>query len=67
MNNLITKYRSWAMGVPEHIGELIAIVMYFTFMISAAGATLSFTAGAYVPMAIFSAGVVLVASFVYLL
>jgi len=55
------------MGVPEHIGELIAIVMYFTFMISAAGATLSFTAGAYVPMAIFSAGVILVASFVYLL
>jgi len=67
MNNLITKYRSWAMGVEEHIGELIAIVMYLTFMISTAGATISFVTGAYVPMAIFSAGVILVASLVYLL
>ena len=55
------------MGVPEHIGELIAIVMYLAFMVSAAGATISFTAGAYIPMAIFSAAVILVASLVYLL
>jgi hypothetical protein len=67
MNNLIAKYRRWAIEVPEHIGELIAIVLYLSFMASLAGAAFSLTAGAYIPAAACASALALVGSLVFLL
>jgi len=67
MKELLQKYRWWAVTIPEHIGELFAITIYILFMMSIAGAVISFTSGAYIPGAISLGGAVLVTSLVYLL
>ena len=67
MKQYLENFRLWTAAIPDHIGELIAIIIYLTFMLSAAGAVASFTLGAYIPTAIFLGGVALTIALVMLL
>jgi hypothetical protein len=66
MDNLITKYRNWAMDIPEHVGELLAIGLYLSFMTTLSGAVFSLAAGAYMPAAACTAGLLVVSSIVFI-
>jgi hypothetical protein len=64
---MLERFRWWTSTIPEHIGELLAIAIYLTFMMFSAGAVISFSLGAYTPCAIFIGGTAFIIALVYLL